>query len=159
MLPFGRIWRTRTRMESRSLWSPFILLLWTRPLIRSFSWTNMPKLAKPCTFALVDIPFVNIGKITSCSQPVDQDIIDVIILHFLTPHTSVRAYCCDMVLYRQRYALLVLRCMIINGRLKVKYTCYIYRSCPWRISPGTVLRSYPDHREQRSGRQMLILRH
>jgi hypothetical protein len=47
---------------------------------------------------LIDVPLGNIGKITSCTEPVDQHIIYVIILHILTPHTSVRAYCCDMVL-------------------------------------------------------------
>jgi hypothetical protein len=56
------------------------------------------EIGKALNFALVGIPFGNIGKITSRSQPVDQDIIYVIILHLLTPHTSVRAYCCDLVL-------------------------------------------------------------
>ena len=55
------------------------------------------EIRKSLYFALISIPFRNIGKITSRSQPVDQNIIYVIILHFLTPHTSVRAYCCDLV--------------------------------------------------------------
>jgi hypothetical protein len=40
------------------------------------------EVGKALYLALVDIPLSDIGKITSGSQPVDQHIIDVIILHF-----------------------------------------------------------------------------